>query len=213
MDCARPQATLHRAIEMDEATEPIRQHSVLVEASLFTLEPESPEERLRRIEVIAGEDGRKPLLDGGDRLAGWRRASPLGALAEIAAASHSPVPLAKVASAATSPLRFSVCGQDRRDDSPGLRLCGKGARPCPSSRRASRSIARSCGSRSRGCAAAAARPGRSPGRRGVLGGAPSTPGHSVHDECSAPKPPPGGREASQTLCSVGERRASWRRGN
>ena len=54
MDCARPQATLHRAIEMDEATEPIRQHSVLVEASLFTLEPESREERLRRIEVIAG---------------------------------------------------------------------------------------------------------------------------------------------------------------
>ena len=72
MDCARPQATLHRAIEMDEATEPIRQHSVLVEASLFTLEPESPEERLRRIEVIAGEDGRKPLLDGGDRLAGLK---------------------------------------------------------------------------------------------------------------------------------------------
>ena len=57
-------------------------------------------------------------------------------------------------------------GQDRPDGSPVRRPCGKGAHPCPSSRRASRSIAWSCGSRLRHCAPeAAARPSRSLGLR------------------------------------------------
>jgi len=39
-------------------------------ASLSGLEPEPREKRLRGIEIIAGEDGRKPLLHGAVKLAG-----------------------------------------------------------------------------------------------------------------------------------------------
>jgi hypothetical protein len=49
--------TLDRTIEMEEGAEPIRQHSILVEAALLAMESEPLEERLRRIEIIAGKDG------------------------------------------------------------------------------------------------------------------------------------------------------------
>ena len=49
---------------MNEAAEPIRQHSIVVETALFALESEPREKRLRGVEVIARKNGREPLPHG-----------------------------------------------------------------------------------------------------------------------------------------------------
>jgi hypothetical protein len=49
---------------MDEAAKPIGQHAIVIEATLVTLKSQPREKRLGGIEIIAGKNGRKPLLHG-----------------------------------------------------------------------------------------------------------------------------------------------------
>jgi hypothetical protein len=53
---------------VDEAAKPIGRHAIVIEAALVTLKSQSREKRLRRIEVVAGKDGREPLLHGAAKL-------------------------------------------------------------------------------------------------------------------------------------------------
>jgi hypothetical protein len=55
---------------MNEAAKSIRQHAIVIEAALLPLKSQPREESLRRIEIIARENGRKPLLHGGVEVAG-----------------------------------------------------------------------------------------------------------------------------------------------